>query len=214
MVKTSKPNKGTASSDKGGADSTPNSSVPSGSASATASDGNGSLGSEKQSKPTFDIRNRTESKAGAVDPKSAASGDSSSRSGGTNSGSSRKSGERRNSGSSSSSSSKREKEGSTKNLELLFLSIHAGIAAAFDADEFSLDADEARELAANMQRVSNLYSNKVLSPAQQAWSGLLFTMGCVYIPRTLAFLNRRKEEAAKADINVPPAAATAAVRLT
>lgn len=207
MVKTSKPNKGTSPSNKGGADSTPNIGVPSGSASAATGNGSGDVGSEKQPKPAFDIRERVENEGGAVDPKSAAtSSSSSSRSG--SGGSGRKSRER---DSSRTSSTSTKKEGSTKNLELLFFSIHAAVAASFDADEFVLDADESRELAANMQRVSNLYSNKVLSPAQQAWSALLFTMGCIYIPRTLALLNRKKAEAAKAEINIPPAQAAASV---
>lgn len=78
------------------------------------------------------------------------------------------------------------------------LGIHGAIAAAFDAEEFILSPEETKQLSASITRVTDLYVDVALSPAQQAWGGLIFTLGTMYGPRYIAMLNRRKAEAAEA----------------
>lgn len=71
----------------------------------------------------------------------------------------------------------------TKDIASLLLTVHFGLAKLLRADKLKLSEDESQQLAKAITRVTSLYDVPLMSEKQRAWGGLIFTAGCIYIPR-------------------------------
>lgn len=65
----------------------------------------------------------------------------------------------------------------------MLLTVHFGLSKLLKIDKLKLAENEAEQLSKAITRVTSLYDVPLLSEKQRAWGGLIFTAGCIYLPR-------------------------------
>lgn len=81
----------------------------------------------------------------------------------------------------------------TKDIAAMLLTVHFGLSKLLKIDKLKLAENEAEQLSKAITRVTSLYDVPLLSEKQRAWGGLIFTAGCIYLPR----LKKDKNNAAE-----------------